>query len=226
MPVKKLGFSSIGADRHPPAVELTLDALRIVDLLSPQQQKPNSQYLGEAAGRALCVQAVEEGCRWYVAQTHPNKEEWAVQHLRQQGFETFFPRFRKREIRRSTYCERLKPVFPGYVFVRFDLATQPWGPIRSTRGVRTLVGPRLGQPQAVPEPVMNYLFRRCRAEVMISLVDALQPGDLVQINTGPLFNRIAKVATLKSSGRVALLFEMLGTTNSIEMDLSSLSPVL
>ncbi len=170
--------------------------------------------------------ATAAGLRWYVAQTHPSKEEWAIQHLRQQGFETFFPRFRKREIRRTADRVSLKPVFPGYVFVRFNLAEQSWWPIRSTRGVKTLVGPRLGQPQAVPELVMGYLFQRCHAEVMTDLAGALQPGDLVQINTGPLFNRIATVAVLPSSGRVALLFELLGTTNAIEMDLASLSPVL
>ena len=192
-----------------------------------QEQKTTNVLLPrELAKKARCASVEGEGPRWYVAQTHPNKEEWAIQHLRQQGFETFFPRFRKREIRRSVDRVSLKPVFPGYVFVRFDLAQQSWWPIRSTRGVKTLVGPRFGQPQAVPEPVMDYLFQRCRAEVMINLADALQPGDLVQINTGPLFNRIATVAALPASGRVALLFDLLGNTKAIEMDLASLSPVL
>lgn len=188
-----------------------ISGISIMSALLHQPDTGSGLRAGPPAADARCARPVS-AARWYVAQTHPNKESRAIQHLVGQGFSTFFPRFRKREVRRSADQVRLKPVFPGYVFVRLDLAAQSWWSIRSTRGVRALVGPRLGQPQAVPEPVMTYLFRRCQDEVMITLADALQPGDLVQINTGPLFNRIATVAALPASGRVALLFELLGTT--------------
>lgn len=180
----------------------------------------NVARLGSAGGMPSPAAA------WYVAQTLPHKEQWAIQHLRFQGFETFFPRFRCRELRRSVPRVTLKPVFPGYVFVAFDAEGLSWPSIRGTRGVRRLVGPALGRPQSVPKLVMELLFARCSGEIMTALLEEIRPGDKVQINSGPLFRRIAEVESLSPGGRVSLLFDMLGCTNSIEVDRSSLSPVI
>lgn len=164
--------------------------------------------------------------RWYVAQTLPRKESWAIQHLRHQGFSTFFPRFRQ-QVRRKTGAQLcLVPVFPGYVFVAFDPNRDHWSAIRGTRGVRCLVGSKGGLPQSVPRPVMDHLFTRCREEVMINLVSDLKPGDMVQITSGPLSRRIAEVHSLTERGRVRLLFDLLGCSNSLDVDISCLAPVI
>lgn len=162
---------------------------------------------------------------WYVAQTHPRKEEWAVQHLHYQGFTTFFPRFVRQQVRRSQFVRTLTPVFPGYVFVAFDRDHQPWTAIRSTRGVRRLVGGSSGTPQAVPAAAMNLLLERCRAGIMVNQFGDLKPGDLVRINAGPLAERIAQVQSLSPDGRVSVLFDMLGCSNAVDLDLAALSPV-
>ena len=96
-----------------------------------------------------------EKCRnWFVAATKPRDEALAEAQLKQQGFDTFLPRFRKirRHARRAT--EVLAPVFPGYCFVQADPQQYPWRSINSTRGVRRLVGAMNGEPQAVPPSAM------------------------------------------------------------------------
>lgn len=163
--------------------------------------------------------------RWYVAQTHPRKELSAVDHLRRQGYATFFPQFRVSHIRRHRRETVLKPVFPGYVFVAFDVSSAGWTSINSTRGVRRLVGSGSGRPQPVPASVMELIQRRCRGEIMLELLEQLHPGDLVQINTGPLAQRIAKVERLEEGERVALLFEIMGTEQVITMDQGAIGPV-
>lgn len=164
--------------------------------------------------------------QWYVAQVQPRKEAWAVEHLQRQGFRTFFPRFYKQQVRRSQFIRTLVPVFPGYIFVAFDLDRHPWTAIRSTRGVTRLVGASVGAPQAVQSATMALLFQRCRDEIMIDQFGGLKPGDQVLINAGPLAQRIAEVHSLPSESRVALLFDMLGFSNLVEMDIAALSPAV
>src|SRR5258708_11637802 len=89
------------------------------------------------------------GSSWYVAQTHPHAEVKASLHLRRQGFEIYLPRY----LRSRRHARRVEtvaaPLFPGYLFVAIDMATQRWLSIQSTIGVARLV--RDGaRPAAVP----------------------------------------------------------------------------
>lgn len=181
--------------------------------------------LDDASAKCGSARDTLRGVRWYVAQTLARREPWAIEHLRAQGFQTFFPRFRKQVTRRAGAQLVLAPVFPGYVFVSFDAELHHWPAIRGTRGVRRLVGPAGGRPQAVPERVMGCLLDRCRGEVMLSPLDDLRPGDRVQVNVGPLARRIAEVHSLPGAGRVRLLLDLLGAGNLIDVDASSLGPV-
>jgi len=163
--------------------------------------------------------------RWYVAQTQPRKELFAIEHLTRQGYVTFFPRFRFSQTRRQRRDTVLKPVFPGYLFVAFDASSPGWTSINSTRGVRRLISSGEGRPQPVPVTAMELIRRRCRGQIMLELLDDLQPGDLVQVNTGPLANRVARVERLAEGDRVALLFEIMGTEQIIMLDQGSIGPV-
>lgn len=164
--------------------------------------------------------------RWYVAETHPRKELWAIEHLARQGFATFFPRFRKDPARRQRDGAVLSPAFPGYVFVAFDQAMHGWGSINSTRGIKRLVGPTPNRPQPVPQPAMELLQKRCRDGIMVNLIDNLKPGNWVRINTGPLANKIAQIESLDCKGRISVLFEILGSHQVITLDRGDVGPVL
>lgn len=165
-------------------------------------------------------------CRWYVAATHPRKELWAIEHLAQQGFATFFPRFRKRQTHRRRVETTLSPAFPGYVFVAFNRDENGWTSINSTRGVRRLVGPTHSRPQPVSTRAMDLLQKRCRSEIMVNLLEDPRPGDLVQIQNGPLATKIAKIESLDDKGRVSLLFEMMGSERSMTLSIGDIGPVL
>lgn len=175
--------------------------------------------------RSVPSNAASRFARWYVAQTHPRSENWAIEHLARQGFETFFPRFRKRQIRWKRDLTVLAPVFPGYVFVTFDIEADSWPVINSTYGVRRLIGSRLGKPQPLPEAAMQLLHERCDNGVMGHLLTELQPGDSVKINSGPLFQKIATIESIDEKGRVTVLLELLGSFQSIDLPLHSIGPV-
>ena len=59
--------------------------------------------------------------KWYVAQVKPNGFASAEANLDRQGFETFMPLRRKTVRHARQMRDVLRPVFPGYLFIKFDL---------------------------------------------------------------------------------------------------------
>lgn len=64
--------------------------------------------------------------RWYVVQTHINGEAKAANNLTRQGFGVYFPRYLKRRSHARRVDVVARPLFPRYLFVAIDLATQRW----------------------------------------------------------------------------------------------------
>src|SRR3954454_1893827 len=76
---------------------------------------------------------------WYVIQTQVNAEARAVRNLERQGFEVYLPRYLKRRSHARKIEKVPAPLFPRYMFVRIDIATQRWRSVQSTFGVSHLV---------------------------------------------------------------------------------------
>ncbi len=85
--------------------------------------------------------AAEDGIRglpWFALHVWSRRESLTASHLQGQGYECFLPL--TKSIRR--WSDRMKeveqPLFPGYLFCRFDLHNR--GPLLMTPGVRRIVG--------------------------------------------------------------------------------------
>ena len=64
--------------------------------------------------------------RWYIVQTHVRAELKATFHLRRQGFETYLPCYLKKSRHARRVDTVATPLFPRYLFVSVDTATQRW----------------------------------------------------------------------------------------------------
>ena len=76
---------------------------------------------------------------WTVAQLwpEPGAAALAIRNLERQGFDTFYPTFSERKLRRGRARAIEVPVFSGYIFVALnDLR---WVPINSTYGINRLL---------------------------------------------------------------------------------------
>jgi len=95
--------------------------------------------------------------RWYVLQHQPARAETAMRELEAQGWNVWRPMRRAfvRHARRDT--EVLRPVFPGYLFVQFDVAQDRWRAICSTRGVHRLFFLAAERPWPVRRGVIEAL---------------------------------------------------------------------
>ncbi len=146
---------------------------------------------------------------WYAINSHPNKENLLWKQLELRGFECYFPRIRVNPV--NPRSRKIKPYFPGYLFIKVDLektglSTFNWMPY-----AKSLVNFE-GYPPIVPESLIlaikNKLsmIERSGGEKFIDLTH----GDLVKINTGPFegYEAIFDIR-LDGSERVRILLKML-----------------
>lgn len=164
------------------------------------------------------------GERWYVVETIPRKEALAVEHLRRQAFQGFCPRLRKlrRHARKREHI--LVPLFPNYVFVRFDADNRPWRSINGTLGVKHLIGSESNRPQPMPGAAMEAILSRCEDGVVTQLIDEPREGQTVRIIAGPFAESLAAIETLDDRGRVSVLLDILGRRTSVRLTMNSLAP--
>jgi transcriptional antiterminator RfaH len=148
---------------------------------------------------------------WYVAQTQVNAEARAERNLVRQGFEVYLPRYLKRRSHARKIEKIAAPLFPRYLFVRIDMATQPWRSIQSTFGVARLVCN--GQdPAPVAQKFLGSLKAREDEGGYISLDQ--QPkfalGEKVRVLTGAFAENWGLFDGLADRDRIAILLDFLG----------------
>lgn len=163
---------------------------------------------------------------WYVARTHVNAESKAVSNLIRQNFETYLPtcscwrsHARRREVVR-------RPLFPGYVFVGFDIEITRWRSIFSTVGVVKLICAN-ERPVKVPVGVVESIQKAEREGVFnyTHAVMQLKPGASVRIASGPFANLIGKLQSRISKDRVRVLVGILGGHAPTELALSDVEAI-
>jgi len=159
------------------------------------------------------------GARWYVVQTQINGEVKAARNLLRQGYEVYLPRYikRRRHARKVDFVA--KPLFPRYLFVAIDMATQRWRSIQSTFGVSHLVT-NGDEPAVVPEGVVRALKVREDAKGFVKLdtAPAFAPGDKVRVLGGAFMDNAGLFNGMADQDRVSILLEMLGRQVRVVLD--------
>ena len=156
---------------------------------------------------------------WYVIHTRPREELRADQNLKAWSVETFFPLIRKRSFNKSTQRSpyMTKPLFPGYLFARFD-ATRMLHKVRFTRGVHYVVHCD-GQPVSVDQEILNLILERMGEDGYIKMSDDLKPGDKVVVSDGPFRNFVGLFErSLKHSDRIMILLTNINYQGRISIE--------
>ena len=161
--------------------------------------------------------------KWYAAQLKPNAHQIAERNLKRQAFVTFLPLQEVTKRQGTRFTTQLRPLFPGYIFVRFDLEDDIWRKINSTIGITKLVsfGSR---PQSLPEGLITDLIARCDHKGTLQPTESLQKGDDVTVLSGPFADFVAKVESIDEEQRVWLLLDCLGQTTKIQMATDKIKP--
>lgn len=146
---------------------------------------------------------------WYALRTKPQKERIVWQQVLAHGFEAFYPRIRVQPV--NPRSRKIRPYFPGYLFVRVDveqvgLSTFQWMPF--TVGMVCFGG----IPALVPDEIIAGIRRRLKdvEEAGSELLYRLKAGDRVRIRDGPFAGYQAIFDTrLSGQDRVRVLLELL-----------------
>lgn len=163
----------------------------------------------------------EEETSWFLAQLKPNCAQVADRNLKRQGFRTFLPMEAGTRQRQGRFVTRLQPLFPGYIFVAFDVAKGFWRSVNSTHGVSRLVS--LGkEPTAVPGELMVQLMQRCDPSGKLRSPVELKPGDQVRPNRGPFTDIIGEIEKTAPDHRVWVLMNIMGGAKRVAMDAGQL----
>jgi transcriptional antiterminator RfaH len=157
--------------------------------------------------------------RWYVVQTQVNGELKAAQNLMRQGFEVYLPRYLKRRCHARKIDFAAKPLFPRYLFVAIDVATQRWRSIQSTFGVARLVS-NGDDPAMLPEGIVTALKARedGKGFIVMNSKPAFAPGDKVRVLAGAFADSAALFDGNADHDRVSILLDMLGRQVRVLLD--------
>lgn len=154
---------------------------------------------------------------WFVIHCLPLKERYAAMALQEQrGVSVYLPEV----VRYFRGQVQYAPLFPRYLFALIDLQLTPPSQINATPGVVRLVTFDY-QPQPIPAAVVYALYERVEQYNSQGGLpeQTLQPGDTVEITSGPLGGLEAVfVGPITPSKRVRVLLEFMGHLNEVEMD--------
>lgn len=121
---------------------------------------------------------------WYLVRTKSGKEMGLRDRFEASLPEVFLPLIRTTVRRWNRPAKMLSPLFPCYLFARFDSGSD-YRFVKYASGVRDLV--RAGaEPQIVPEEVVAELQRRCAGGPVEIPPAPFQSGERVRVVTGPL----------------------------------------
>lgn len=157
--------------------------------------------------------------KWYVLRSKPRKENVVWQQVRNQGFETFYPRLRVNPV--NPRARKLRPYFPGYLFVKADLEDVGISAFQYMPHTLGLVSFG-GEPADVPDSLIAAVRKRVEeiASAGGDVFDGLKKGDAVRIEAGPFEGYEAIFDTrLPGTERVRVLLGFLSNRQvPVELD--------
>lgn len=159
---------------------------------------------------------------WYAIRVRSRFESVSAAGLTGKGYDPFLPLYRARR----RWSDRVKqmdlPLFPGYVFCRFDPASRL--PVLTTPGVVNIVG--YGRD---PVPIDEKEIANIRAIIASGLPATpwpyLRTGQRVLIEHGPLAGIEGIVLELKKELRLVVSVTMLQRSVGVEIDREWIRPL-
>lgn len=165
---------------------------------------------------------VEEGMSWFAVQVRARYESLAASSLAHQGYERFLPTYRCRRRWSDRVKELELPLFPGYIFCRFD--PQDRLPILKTPGFVSIVG-----IAKQPVPIAESELAAVRTLVSSGLSHHPWPyvriGQRVRIHCGPLGGLEGILQNIKGCQRIVISVSLLQRSVAVEIDSAWVAPI-
>ncbi len=168
--------------------------------------------------------------RWYAVQTKNKLEQFATDHLKNQGYDVFYPAYQKRLQRNHKMIIDVRPLYPSYLFVRFGIEQTRWRSINGTQGVVGLVGSGEDWVTPVPQGFVEQLVDNCNFNGFVDLEESVH--SLVQYSPGTeleiidsSFKGLVGMCCESTPQRVTLFLTLLGKQTRVRLPSSSVRMV-
>jgi transcription antitermination factor NusG len=152
---------------------------------------------------------------WFALQVRSSQEVGVGHQLSGQGYEWFLPLYKLRKRWSDRIKEVETPLFPGYIFCRFD--PQKRLPILKTPGVIQIV-----RYNRAPAPIEETEIDAIQTLVASGLPNQPWPflgaGDRVRIESGPLRGLEGILVELKGDHRLVVSVTLLRRSVAVELD--------
>jgi transcription antitermination factor NusG len=159
---------------------------------------------------------------WFALRVRSRHEKVATAILEGKGFEPFLPLYRARRKWTDRQKDIDMPMFPGYVFCRFNPVTKAG--VLETPGVVDIVG--VGRTMAeISDGEIEALRRVVQHRMSCEPVSHLVAGETVRIDDGPLSGLEGKVVEVKKSLRLVLSVTLLQRSVLVEIDPEWVTPI-
>ncbi|OCH17938.1 transcriptional activator RfaH [Aliivibrio sp. 1S165] len=161
---------------------------------------------------------------WYLLYCKRGEQQRAKAHLENQNVECFYPEIEVEKIIRGKKKAIKEPLFPCYMFVRFDFEEGPtFTTVRSTRGVSDFI--RFGGEPKVLSGDLIYSLKLIKEDCMKSksLAEFLpEIGQKVSIKEGPFVGVDAIYKEADGEKRSILLITLINQKVEIKVDNSEI----
>ncbi len=159
---------------------------------------------------------------WFALQIRSRWEGTTAALLRGKGLETLLPTYTTKR----KWSDRFKvveaPLFPGYVFCRFDVHNRL--PVLITPGVISVVG-RGKTPIAVDEKEILSIQAAIGSGIHLEPWPYLEIGERVRVKDDVLDGMEGILTNFKGSDRVVISVTLLRRSVALEIDRSRISPL-
>jgi transcription antitermination factor NusG len=157
---------------------------------------------------------------WYALRVRGRYEKTTAALLEDKGYENFLPLYTSTR----RWSDRIKeiefPLFPGYLFCRFDLHYRV--PVLKTSGVLSIVG--IGpKPSPVDPGEIAGIQSIIQSRLHVEPWPYLHIGQRVRIDSGPLGGLQGIIVDVKSQARLIVSITLLQRSVAVEIDSARVS---
>jgi len=168
------------------------------------------------------VSGLESKVSWYALQVRSRKESYVASQIEGQGLECLLPTYKSIRKWSDRMKELEQPLFPGYLFCRFDFQNRR--SVVTTPGVLQIVGyGRTAIP--VSDEEIQALKLAVSSDMPKQPWPYLEVGQRVRVNYGTLTGLEGILVNVKGNHRVVLSVKLLQRSVAMEVETSWLSPV-
>ena len=166
--------------------------------------------------------ADDNGARWFALRVKPRHEKCVASVLRNKGYTCFLPLYKRSRGRPYSYRYFALPLFPGYLFCRFNADLRL--PILMTPSVIQVVG-----SGKTPVPIEDHEIDAVSTIVASGLAaepwSYLRTGQTVTLAAGPLRGVAGVLLDFRPRARLVVSIELLQRSVAVEIDREWVSPL-